>query len=581
MTGGLKVSSSVPLYRPSFSSTRPSESSALPPSQRPPDSDVEFRGESRRTIQQGVRGIRKRRNSTITELGVDFTHTQPEKSVVDSMKECCGGGCCQAFTDSGTSSPTNALLELPHSDSFKALRIPLDLLTLNPGSSLKNVVPLPQKITRFEKSVKLKYQGDIEHPPAFVTPHPPFAVFSAPLIDARELTKPGAEKRTYHFDIDVTDYPQEDGTNWKVGGAVGVCAPICDALVEEVFDTLQIPLDLREEPVVLNTLGGRWPTVWGEEQPRSIETTRREILTWTVDIQSFQPKKTLLRVLAEYATNSTEKSMLLFLCSKQGQAAFCEIRSNGPVSLLQLLHAFPSSRPPFDHLLSVLQQLMPRFYSLSNDPCQTNSDRQILQLAVSIYESKENWRDNTIKGVCSGFFERTAIQSMMGGQCRIPIFRGLQMNPLAKEFSTDGPMILIGAGVGVAPFRGFVQRRLQQANCANKVWVIQGCRDSLVDEIYHGEWGGGSEDIRKVVQSRVGTKQYVQDEVLAQSDLVWSVINSPKGRVFVCGSTKGMGEGVEAALVKVAQEEGGMNMENALEYWKDKERIWQYIKETW
>lgn len=56
-------------------------------------------------------------------------------------------------------------------------------------------------------------------------------------------------------------------------------------------------------------------------------------------------------------------------------------------------------------------------------------------------------------------------------------------NPLAREFASDGPMLLIGAGVGVAPFCGFVQRRLRSANCANKVWVLQGVRDSLLDEL--------------------------------------------------------------------------------------------------
>ena len=87
---------------------------------------------------------------------------------------------------------------------------------------------------------------------------------------------------------------------------------------------------------------------------------------------------------------------------------------------------------------------------------------------------------------------------------RVPMFRGLMANPLARKFVSDGPMLLIRAGVGIAPFRGFVQRRLKSANCANKVWVLQGVRDSLLDEPYSGEWGVEEDQIKNVVQSRCG-----------------------------------------------------------------------------
>jgi len=229
---------------------------------------------------------------------------------------------------------------------------------------------------------------------------------------------------------------------------------------------------------------------------------------------------------------------------------------------------------------------MPRFYSLSNDPhfSRDVSRRRIIEIAVTVHESSERWRPGQRTGVGSGFFERTArkIISTPGSEPQfIPMFRGLMANPLAKEFVADGPMILIGAGVGIAPFRGFVQRRLQNANCVNKVWVLQGVRDSLVDELYSGEWGVHDEKIKKVVESRVGSGRYVQDEVRAQAELVWFVINSLDGRVFVCGSSKGMGEGVEEALLDVAMAKGRLSREEAKEFWKKKKEGLQYVAETW
>lgn len=133
----------------------------------------------------------------------------------------------------------------------------------------------------------------------------------------------------------------------------------------------------------------------------------------------------------------------------------------------------------------------------------------MIEIAVTVHEV-EDWRGGLRTGVASGFLERVArkiIDAEGRGikasdlDIRVPMFRGIMANPLAREFITGGPMLLIGAGVGVAPFRGFVQRRLKSANCVNKVWVLQGVRDSLLDELYSGEWGVEESKVKKVVQS--------------------------------------------------------------------------------
>jgi sulfite reductase alpha subunit-like flavoprotein len=156
-------------------------------------------------------------------------------------------------------------------------------------------------------------------------------------------------------------------------------------------------------------------------------------------------------------------------------------------------------------------------------------------------------------------------------------------NPLSKQFGGEGPMVLIGAGVGMAPFRGFILNRLKNANCANKIWLIQGVRDSMLDELYSGELGDHEQEIKKVVQSRrvkVGGNnevKYVQDEVRVQADIVWFVINALDGRIFVCGSSKGMGEGVEESLVDVAMQKGRLSEAQAREFWAKKKEDGQYI----
>lgn len=506
---------------------------------------------------------------------------------------CCGGGCCrsQPLTKLGPVPSANAVTP-PDNEAFRKLNLNIEYLTLD--SELTNIVPIPEKTVSFSvvpaSAVDLKL-GPADHPPTFVQPHPPYNVYRAPLHHARELTKPGAEKRTFHFDIDVTDYPAESGdVDFVVGGAIGVCPRNKEEEVDDIFNQLGIPKSIRDKKITLHTTKGRWPTIWGDDQPRDLITTRRELLSWCSDIQSYPPTKPLFRLLAEYATEPNEKKILMFLSSAQGQGAFCDLRTGSYITVSQLLHAFPSSQPPLDHLLSVLNTLMPRFYSLSQDPqisCQRQDTkcRRLVEIAVSVAET-EDWRGGTRTGVGSGYLERLARQAIDAERkgidprtldLHVPMFRGLMANPLAKRFASDGPMLLIGAGVGIAPFRGFVQRRLQSANCANKVWVLQGIRDSLLDELYSGEWGVEEDKVRTVVQSRRGESKYVQEEVRHQADLVWFVINALDGRVFVCGSGKGMGEGVEEALVDVAMAKGNLNREEAEHFWKNKKEAGQYI----
>ncbi|KAG5955809.1 hypothetical protein E4U58_006926 [Claviceps cyperi] len=566
---------------------------------------------------------RPRRASTrlIAQNARDIQRITGE-TTAEFVGRCCGGGCC--LMGSRRVGVEYETVPLPDNDAFRSFGLKIGDIPINltniagmPEKTISLNIPLstPQGSSPSDSGIFLDSDREFVtdggtssksdaldrkaapvntaiHPPTFVQPHPPYHVYPAKIHAARELTKDGAEKRTYHFDLDITEYPEEDGTDFKVGGAIGVMAPNCEDTVEDVLDALMVPRVLRDKPVLLATTKGRYPTVWGDDMSRELVTTRRELLTWCTDLQSYPPTKPLLRVLAEYADEENEKKLLMFLCSAEGQGVFCDFRTGPHITISQLLHAFPSSHPPMDELLSCLQPLMPRFYSLSNDPhasfqIRDQKQHRLIEIAVTVHETND-WQKGLRTGVGSGFFERQALRYIqvkeMGEkdpEIYIPLFKGLMANPLAKQFNSDGPMLLIGAGVGIAPFRGFVQRRLKQANCANKVWVLQGVRDSLVDEIYSGEWGVHEDEVKRVVQSRRGEGRYVQEEVLNQAGLVWYIANSVDGRIFVCGSSKGMGEGVEDALVEVAMRKGNLEREEAKNFWRLKKEAGQYIAETW
>lgn len=551
---------------------------------------------------------RQRRASTtlISESPADIRRLLGEgETATKLISQCCGGGCCLLKTLApDTSSPNFEPVVIPDSQAFRSLNLKLGPLGLD--TELTNTFELPPVNMSFEPlaSKEVKHVTTVyKEPPKYVQPHPPYDVYSAPVYHARELTKPGAEKRTFHFDLDVTDYPDEGGVDFKVGGAIGICPPNSTEMVDELFDILCIPTFVRDKPVTLKTRTGRWPTIWGDDMARELVTTRRELLTWCADIQSNPPTKQLIRLMAEHADAPNERKILFYLSSAQGQAAFCDLRTTSHLTLAQLLNAFPSSKPPLPALLSILNQLMPRFYSLSNDPHISSArpglpgNRRLIEMAVTVHQTPDWHTEGGFRtGVGSGYMERIAEAFITAEQegvdprtildLRVPMFRGLMANPLSREFGGDGPMVLIGAGVGMAPFRGFILNRLKNANCANKIWLIQGVRDSMLDELYSGELGDHEQEIKKVVQSRKqrsghSEAKYVQDEVKMQADIVWFVINALDGRIFVCGSSKGMGEGVERSLMDVAMEKGGIGEQEAKEFWEKKKESGQYIAETW
>ena len=553
---------------------------------------------------------RKRRASTIlVSQNSDDVHRllgQSSSSVEMIQKACCGGGCCR-LQELKSSQPQSARVPVqpPNNTAYRALNVRLSHLGLE--SELSGLVDLPPKVASFEQigsQSSSKTYADPrpqhppesqKHPPNYVKPHPPYDVYSAPLYHARELTKSGAEKRTYHFDLDVTDYPEEGGdVEFVVGGAIGVCAPNDPALVNGVLDRLGIPRFIRGQACptqdnfrsLANNLGRRRSSRSRNNQTRTLDLVLRypELPSNQATIpppcrtrrrrtREEDPTVPLLRTRSGRILRPPNRT-LHHLTTTPHRISILKTAARPPPFESQPTHApllLPLSRPP-------------RLLRAQWSGLQTHHRSRRYVHETTDYDGTQR------TGVGSGFLERLARKSWTLRRqestrnpliCEVPMFRGLMANPLAREFVSDGPCSSSARASASAPFRGFVHRRLKSANCANKVWVLQGVRDSLLDELYSGDWGVHEEKVKKVVQSRRGEGRYVQEEVRAQADLVWFIINALDGRVFVCGSSKGMGEGVEKALVDVAMGKGGLNEEEARAFWAGKREGGQYIAETW
>ncbi|CRK20571.1 hypothetical protein BN1723_000385 [Verticillium longisporum] len=554
-----------------------------------------------------VEPLRRRRASTrlIAQNSADIQRITGE-STAQLIERCCGGGCCMkaGVKKAGVEYES---IPLPDNHAFRSLALRIgECPTL-----LTKITDLPEQTVFFEPprrtspapstadsavsvgadaspttppadkvaSLSLEDVNTKIQPPNYVQPHPPHHVFAARIDSTRELTKPGAEKRTYHFDIDISSYPEEDGTDFKVGGAIGVMAPNDPAMVDEIFDALMVPRFVRDKPVLMKTSRGRWPTVWGEDEPRELLTTRRDLLTWCSDIQSYPPTKNLLRILAEHAADENEKKLLMYLCAAEGQGVFCDFRTGPHVSLFQLLSAFPSSHPPFDLLLSVLQPLMPRFYSLSNDPHDSYKTRdgkvhRLVEIAVTRITGESTAQ--LIERCCGGGCCMKAGVKKAGVEYEsIPLPDNHAFKSLALRIG-DCPTLLTKI-TDLPEQTVFFEppRRTSPAPSTADSGVFVGADTSPTTPPADKVASLSLEDVNTKIQP----PNY--EEVRNQADLVWYIANAVDGRVFVCGSSKGMGEGVEDALVDVAMSKGNLEREEARKYWDLKREAGQYIAETW
>ncbi|WP_424360331.1 sulfite reductase subunit alpha [Methylocystis parvus] len=407
-----------------------------------------------------------------------------------------------------------------------------DALAARKESRLNLCAPGGKDTARMLKALA----AELDEPPATSKPRvkEPAATPSSPgrsrdnpapvlFLSRRRLNKEGSAKETWHVEFDLS----ESGLDYKAGDSFGVFAKNDLGLVDQIIAMLGAS---HLTPVRGKTL--------------------REVLRCDV---SLSPAPDALFELVSFMTGGAQREKARLLAQGQDPDG-----DGATLDALAVLQKFPNARPHPEAFVEALEPLQPRLYSISSSP-KTAQGRLSLTVDAVRYVVGKRKR----LGVASTFLaERIAPGEKLKSYVQPAHGFSLPDDPTT-------PIIMVGPGTGVAPFRAFLQERAATA-ATGKNWLFFGHQRAACDFFYADEFeamkAAGLLTRLSLAWSRDGEEKfYVQDRMRQAGRELWAWL-AEGAHFYVCGDAQRMARDVERALVDIVAECGARSVEEAIAF---------------
>jgi cytochrome P450/NADPH-cytochrome P450 reductase len=303
------------------------------------------------------------------------------------------------------------------------------------------------------------------------------------------------------------------------------------------------------------------------------------LLTEYVELQQVATRKQI-QIMSEHTRCRVTKPKLLGLVGDDAASAerYRTEVLNRRKSVFNLLEEHPACELPFHAYLEMLTLLAPRYYSISSSP---SVDASRCSVTVGVVEGAASSGRGIYKGVCSNY--------LAGRRAGETVHATLRETKAGFRLPDDPavPIIMIGPGTGLAPFRGFLQERAARkakGAALGPAMLFFGCRHPEQDFIYADELkvfeSSGITELHTAFSRADGMKTYVQHLVAAEKDKVWQLIEQG-AVIFVCGDGGRMEPGVKAALVSIYRERSGTDAAAGTRWIEELGAKSRYVLDVW
>ncbi|ORY54637.1 hypothetical protein LY90DRAFT_702232 [Neocallimastix californiae] len=445
-------------------------------------------------------------------------------------------------------------------------------------------------------------------------------IYDQDILDAINICKIednsiSIKRECLHFDIDISN----SNITYNAGDHVAIYPRNNESIVNDLISLLGIS-DRADSLITLE----KNPDSKSHITPNiPMPCTIRTALTYYLDINDYL-KIRQFEIISNYTTDDHEKEYYNRIIDdfKNNSADIEKFQKTLP----QLLKECQNTKIPIEVVLGdLLTKITPRYYSISSSPNANPNTLSVTAILVRyplFTTSSADLQLNKMvyrEGLCTGYLNNI-FKSLQDENCMNKMISELNyditnlhppklMLPISIRESTfklprdtSLPVIMIGPGTGIAPFRGFIQERMWQAKQGKNVGktiLFYGCRNRNQDYLYRQEL----EDLCKELEERknqndenvkwfdlqiinafsreTDKKVYVQHRLAEHGEMIWELIREKRAHIYICGDASNMARDVQGCIENIARTVGGMGENQANILIKDLKLKGRFHEDVW